>query len=142
MTTLKIVVHRYIPSKKALAKHITPPPSYFIHGERKYNIIMCQLRNRKSSLNEDLFNDHLSDNSFCVHCSINETVEHYLLNCSHYDNYRMELINSLQRDSIIYSKINICTTDLMTGNSELTYEQNCKLFDRVIAFIRSTTRFD
>ena len=33
--------------KKALTKHITPPPSYFIHGERKYNIIMCQLRNRK-----------------------------------------------------------------------------------------------
>ena len=103
---------------------------------------MCQLRNRKSSLNEDLFNDHLSDNSFCLHCGIDETVEHYLLHCSHYDNYRMELINSLQYDSIIYSKINICTADLWTGNSELTYEQNCKLFDIVIAFIRSTNRFD
>ena len=117
--------------KTALTKHITPPPSYFIHGERKYNIIMCQLRNRKISLNEDLFNDHLSDNSFCLHCGIDETVEHYLLHCSHYDNYKMELINSLQCDSIIYSKINICTIDLLTGNSELTYEQNCKLFDIV-----------
>ena len=92
---------------------------------------MCELRNRKISLNEDLFNDHLSDNSFCLHCGIDETVEHYLLHCSHYDNYKMELINSLQCDSIIYSKINICTIDLLTGNSELTYEQNCKLFDIV-----------
>ena len=110
--------------------------------KEKYNIMSCQLRNRKRSLNEDLFNDHLSDNSFCLHCGTDETVEHYPLHWSHYDNYRMELIKSLQCDSIIYSKINTCIIDLLTGNSELTYEQNCKLFDIVIAFIKSTQRFD
>ena len=42
---------------------------YFHIGDRKENIIHCQMRNDASNLNRHLQQHHLSDRSSCPHCN-------------------------------------------------------------------------
>ena len=57
-------------SFKETIKRKTPaPPKHFLFGDRKLNIIACQLRNSKSQLNANLFNDHLIASAKCPNCS-------------------------------------------------------------------------
>ena len=128
--------------KRALNKQVKPSPPHFMKGIRKYNIIMCQLRNNKSSLNADLLNDHLQDNGLCTDCGVAETVQHYLLECSKYDEQRMQLINNLQGNKSIYEIISISVNDLLAGNLNLSNVQNSLLQDAVIEYIKNTKRFD
>ena len=40
----------------------------------------------------------------------------------------------------IYSKITVCVHDLLYGNTDLSYEENCDLQNQVIIFIKQTNR--
>ena len=73
---------------------------------------------------------------------MDETVEHYLLHCPKYDDCRTKLINTLQLNYSIYEKIEICTKDLLSGNQNLNYTQNCILLDIVTEYIKGTKTFD
>ena len=105
--------------KREIKKQASIPPNYFAQCTRKENIILCQLRNSKSQLNGDLYQDHLSDLPNCIHCDCPETIDHFILKCPKYVNERIDLINSLITQPSIYENITICVNDLLFGNPNL-----------------------
>jgi len=69
------------------------------NGERRVNIILCQLSNSCSNLNFDLYRDHLIDSPTCA-CSFEyETASHYFFNCPLYIEQRNILFTSLNNFS-------------------------------------------
>ena len=69
-------------------------PNYFYLGERKVQILHARLGLNCSSLNADLFNNHVSDTDMCS-CGAPETAEHYLLHCNNYMTMRRETIHKI-----------------------------------------------
>lgn len=128
--------------KKILKNRTIKPPKHFSYGSRSNNIIMCQLRNSKSQLNLDLFNDHLSDSSECACGAARESVCHYLLECPLYAGYRYQLINNLMSKPLVYAEISITIENLLHGNPSLSYFNNCFVFDCVASYIVKTNRFN
>ena len=126
--------------KREIKKQAPIPPNYFAQCTRKENIILCQLRNSKSQLNGDLYQDHLSDSTNCIHCDCPETIDHFILKCPKYVNERIDLINSLITQPNIYENITICVNDLLFGNPNLSNEENCALLSSVILYINQTNR--
>lgn len=126
--------------KREIQKNIPKPPKQYSHGERQANIILCQLRNSKSQLIQHLFNDHLNDNPNCTTCNVPETSEHFLFHCPKFSTERINMINTLLSKQDLYSKITISSNDMLKGNADLSYEENCILFDYVILFIKQTNR--
>lgn len=127
--------------KKILKNRIPKPPLHFNHGQRKENILICQLRNSKSQLNLDLYNDHLSDSPVCSCGDPEESSDHFLLKCPNYTKQRLELISSLQLYPTIYETISISSRDLLCGNSSLNLEDNQLLVNCVMNYITNSGRF-
>lgn len=126
--------------KKVLKDRIKNPPKHYSYGERKFNIILCQLRNHKSQLQFDLFNDHLSE-EFTCNCGAIETRRHYLLECPLFADQRVELMNSLVSHPEIYRAITVDDSSLLFGSPELSIPLNNSLTTIVINYIRETARF-
>ena len=68
-------------------------PKYYYADYRKAQILHTRLRLGCSSLNADLFSNHILDTDICS-CGLVETAEHYLLDCPHYLAVRRETINT------------------------------------------------
>ena len=71
-------------SFKKVLKRVLKPPAQFEYSKRKENILLCQLRNFKSQLNLDLYNDHLSDSPSCSCGAPQESTNYYFLECPNY----------------------------------------------------------
>ena len=81
--------------KKKL-NNVSKPPSHYSIGQRKHNIILCQLRNEVSDLNHHLFQSHLSESSRCA-CGIDtEDNYHYFFICPLYTRERIVLFHDLE----------------------------------------------
>ena len=115
-------------------------PKHYFYGDRKGNILLCQLRNSESQLNQDLFDDHLHNTPNCVTCNSPETIDHFLLHCPNYLAERITLMNTLLSNPELYSKISISSNDLIKGNKDLSYEESCMLSDYVMEFIKKSKR--
>lgn len=126
--------------KQTLKKRIPIPPKQFSFGNRRLNILTCQLRNDKSQLNLNLFNDHLSNSAKCQHCNCDESVDHFLFECPNYTDLRYNLINSLMSHPDIYSNITITSKDLLGNAPNLSYENNCVVLSYVMEYIQNTKR--
>ncbi|MCG8048538.1 MAG: reverse transcriptase domain-containing protein [Candidatus Thiodiazotropha endolucinida] len=126
--------------KQTIKKRTTASPKHYSFGDRKMNIVICQLRNHKSQLNLDLFNDHLTESPKCPHCNCHETLDHFLLKCSKYNSARTNLMNSLVCHPTIYSSISITADNIIAGSPELSYEDNCVLTSYVYQYIKDTSR--
>ena len=128
-------------SFKETIKRKTPaPPKHYSFGNRKENIIICQLRNNKSQLKANLFADHLADSAVCPYCDNNETVDHFFLECPKHLHCRIMLINSLISQPNIYSSISITSNNLLAGNQILYHENNCLIMKYVMEYIYKTKR--
>lgn len=65
-------------------------------GNRKENVILCQLKNNARNLNADLFNHFLRKNSICDMCGyVSENVYHYFFVCLHFDLQREGLFSQI-----------------------------------------------
>ena len=53
-------------------------------GNRYSSVIHERLRNNCSSLNNDLFRNHVRDNPLCVWCGVMEDAIHFLFHCIKY----------------------------------------------------------
>ena len=126
--------------KQAIKKQIKQPPKYYCYGNRKNNILLCQLRNHKSQLNADLRNDHLLDSPNCNHCMVPETRKHFLFHCKKYQLQRMELMNSLISQPTIYETIEINEVDLLHGCAQLSDVENQQLMEIIFKYIIDTKR--
>ena len=113
-------------------------PKYFHIGDRKENIIHCQMRNDASNLNLHLQQHHLSDRPSCPHCNDPcESPSHYFMHCPLYNIHRQQLVDS-------FNKLNIEFTiqTILYGSETSDYNQNVKLFRAVHSFIQRSKRFD
>ena len=109
-------------------------PSFYYFGKRNTEIIHTRLRLGMSDLNFDLFNRHLLQNSICNCGTTAETAEHFLLYCDRFTMQRNRTIDILPYDQ---RQINI----LLSGNNELSIEQNKQIFKIVHDFIDISGRF-
>jgi len=76
--------------KHAVLKTMFPKievPPYFLHGHSFPSAIHARLWNTYSDLNDDLFQNHVSDHNICTHCLVPETSEHYFVHCNKYAVY-------------------------------------------------------
>ena len=66
--------------KRLLNRDKVKVPSFFYNGNRKAQISHARIRLECSSLNADLFNNHISLTNKCS-CGSVGTAEHFLLHC-------------------------------------------------------------
>lgn len=123
--------------KKQISQEICVPPPSFEYGQRKLNILHCQLRNLASNLKHHLFLSHLSDSAQCGCGDDTEDNFHYFYVCPYFIQQRFALFSTLRRFTDI---LNIDT--LLMGSSELSVDDNIEIVDAVHNFIHETKRFD
>ena len=119
--------------KRYLDKDKVKVPQYFHYLEdRRCQILHTRLRLGCSSLNADLFKNHLSETDMCI-CGKPETAEHYFLECNKYVTARAETIQ------LIHHQINI---DIILKGCPL-YDNisNEEIFLQVHNFIKKSNRF-
>ena len=85
-----------------------------------------------SSLNAELFNNHISITNKCS-CGSVETAEYFLLHCCKYTQLRDETINTLN----VNFNINI----LLNGCALYSEDVNGEIFDIIQRFIVDSDRF-
>ena len=118
--------------KYNLSRDIAVVPKYFYIGSRKAQIWHTRLRLGCSSLNFDLFNNHVSESFNCI-CGSPETAQHFLLECINFNDIRNETIHLLD------VAINI---DILLGGCPLySGEVNEQIFRQVHSFIIQSNRF-
>jgi hypothetical protein len=77
-------------------------------GDRKENIIHCQMRNDASNLNLHLQQHHLSDRPSCPHCNDPcESPSHYCMHCWEYCN-RLKCLKKIKFILLYYYQI-VCS---------------------------------
>ena len=111
----------------------------FNYGIRKLNISHCQLRNNASNLKSHLFNQFLSENTFCANC--NHPVEdnkHFFFICPKYNDVRQILLDSINS---IADNVDINIELLLFGNRLFSYDMNIAIFKSVQKYISDTQRF-
>ena len=97
----------------------------------KYCILVCDLAVH-SSLNYDLFKNHVPDTDKCNYGLI-ESSEHFLLHCARYDNIRFETLHKI---TLAYD-----TETLLKGNNLYSDRDNEEIFHYVHEFILKSARF-
>ena len=123
--------------KSKLTKN-TSPPKWYYYGERKYNIILCQMRNACSALNDDLFNNFVLNNPTCFCNQASETAEHYFFYCPKYNATKEILLQNIHQVS---PTLEITIQLLLFGDHNLPIEQNMQVVKAVCNFIKATQRF-
>ena len=118
--------------KRMLNRDKVKVPSFFYNGNRKAQILHARIRLGCSSLNADLFNNHISLTNKCS-CGSVETAEHFLLHCRKYTSLRDETINTIN--------VNFNTNILLNGCPLYSEDVNGEIFDIVQRFIVESDRF-
>ena len=115
----------------------------FNFGNRKENIIHCQLRNESSNLQAHLHSQFLSNSDLCNNCNNScEDNFHFFSVCPTYNEQRLVLYSALE--SVLRLNV-ISPVDLVQimlyGDRNLSYETNCSIFKAVHQYIKSSKRF-
>ena len=136
-----ITIKRY-PALRDLKKKLkdsylnaTKVPSYYTYGNRILAIWHSRLRNQCSSLNFDLYNNHVANDQSCECDEEIEDAVHYFFECQRYNIQRTVLFNATRNFHPL--SINI----LLFGNPDLSDQDNQIIFDAVHSFIKSSRRF-
>jgi hypothetical protein len=125
--------------KTRIKSNINKPPAWYYYGKRKLNILLCQLRNECSPLNDDLFQNHIRTESHCTCGAATENAEHFLLYCPLYNNHRETLFTELLQEISIFQ---INSKMLLFGDHQLPAMCNCNIVKHVCNFIANTQRFN
>ena len=104
-------------------------------GDRFLSVMHARIRNKSSNLSNDLRLNHLTQNPFCSCISEIENAEHYFFRCPKYVNERITMF----RETHSFHPLNL--NKLLTGDSNLTIENNAKIFEAVQKYIKNTKRF-
>ena len=131
----------HIPSflfKRKLRHLHNPPtvPSFFLVGDQFQQIHHARIRNKCSSLNCDLFNNHLRDNKHCMCGNLCEDAEHFFFRCPLYTNQRLQLFTDTRQHHPLSCQ------KLLFGIDNLSAEDNSALFQYVQRYIKLTRRFE
>lgn len=118
---------------------INKPPAWYLHGNRKFNILLCRLRNKCSILKSDLFRCNLVDSEACVCGYQTESVYHYFFQCPIYVMQREQLMRSMSNIGLSVNIINLNL--LLCGSSNMSYDKNIQIVDIVHVYMSNTKRF-
>ena len=113
--------------------------AHFSCGNRYLSVLHTRIRNKCSSLKEDLYSTNLISNPNCICGYQNENADHYLLFCNRYIVYRNKMLSSLAILNMNGVEINVDT--LLFGNDFLSDETNCEIFLIIQRYIKDTGRF-
>jgi hypothetical protein len=129
---------KYAPSvesfKKLLNVDKLVTPKHYYTGNRQSQILHTRLRTNCSSLNNDLFLKGIVESPHCE-CSQVESAHHFFFACPRYQVIRQILFNTVSQ----YCPLNI--SNLLFGDTSLSYETNVKIFEAVQKYIRDSNRF-
>ena len=124
-----------------------PPPPFYRLGNFYSSSLHCRLRLGYSTLKADTFRNTGLVDPACQGCHVPETVEHYLLQCSAYNNSREEMLNQL-KNILDENGLNLNTMSsklivilLLKGSESLTDDTNNLIFEIVRHYILNTGRF-
>ena len=108
-------------------------PIYYTQGNRKLSA-HARMRNHRSNLNLDLYNNHIRDNPLCDSLRNVESAEHFF-ECTCFVAPRTVLFISTRQ----FHPLNIST--LLNGNENLPLESNFNSFTSVKKIIKDLARF-
>ena len=118
--------------KHYLNRDIHRVPQYYYHGDRKLQILHTRLRLGCSSLNADLYTNHISLDNTCT-CGEIENAQHYLLHCHVY--------REIRRNTIAKLTVPITIDILLNGCPLYDDNVNSNIFQVVQEFIKDSKRF-
>ena len=87
-------------SLKCFKNHITNSyitntiPSFYLVGDRYFTVLHARIRNNCSSLNNDLYVNHLRADPLCNCLNENEDANHYFFKCVNYINQQVILFQA------------------------------------------------
>ena len=123
--------------KRRLKKQLIRSNTYSATSreERTGDITLSRIRHKCSSLQADLYSVNIVTNPFCTCGPYIENAEHFFFECSHFDNQRTHLMDSLS------SVVNITLDLLLYGNECLTPHMNHLILLAVLRYIKESRRF-
>ena len=121
--------------KRYLSKDDVTVPPYFYSTNRSSEIIHCKLRLEISDLNSDLFKRHLTDDMSCMCGSPVENAHHFLIDCPLMNHVRLTTIHQIPNLTLISSN------KLLHGDTEISFQENKEMFEKIQEFISLSGRF-
>ena len=121
---------------KSLKKHV---PCHFLHGARKFNITLAQMRLEFCNLNYDLFRKGCTESAVCQCGNSRETLDHYFCVCNLHAVQRTVMLEDI--NVIVLNRCNVNSNLLISGNADLDVLSNIAITDCVIKFLNDTRRF-
>ncbi len=128
--------------KWSFKKEYSRTPSPLLkYGERLSQMSHTRIRLNFSNLNSHLYRYNLVDLPNCEHCNIPETAKHYFFECNQYLAFRLEMFDAI-RNILTSNNLNVRINEklLLYGNENVSYKDNCKIFECVQSFIRKSNR--
>ena len=108
----------------------------YYYGQLWANVNHARMQTRCCGLNYDLnMNLHVINSLSCRCGAVQEIAYHYFMECILYDDQRLELIHVVSAICPFKFKT------LMQGNEDLSYKDNCRIFDAVHKYLETTQRF-
>ena len=104
-------------------------------GNRYTSVIHARLRNKYSSVNNDLFRNHIRDNPLCDLCGVIEDGTHYFFHCIKYFDEK-QVFNDTVR---VFQPLTINL--ILFGNENWNTETNIVLFRAIHRYIHAFKRF-
>lgn len=104
---------------------------------RRETIVLHRLRMGHVGLFQYLHRFNMHDSNLCIECNRSETVEHFLLHCSKYDDHRQRLVSSL----VALEIVNPTVRELL-GGGDYNIARGRKILQITMAFVRATGRLE
>ncbi len=117
---------------------VKPPSWYFSKNNRTSEIHHTRLRNYRSELNGDLFNNYVLDTPKCACGAPVESADHYFFTCPRYFFPRVILFDNLESIDIILHDL---TLAVLLSGTEHGHQINVQIFSFVQEYIAATGRF-
>ena len=121
--------------KHNLRNILPKSPKFYEVGSRKGQILHCRLRVKNSDLRSHLYQINLSETYICECGEDSETVDHFLTECTRYDDQRETMRQELA------DLLPLSSEDLLKGSQILSETQNSKNFNSVQKYIIDSHRF-
>ena len=131
--------------KKYLNSKFNPPDKFFDYNlfSGSCSRIVTQARLGLCSLNENLFKYNLTDNPLCPNCASLETLEHFLFNCTFYQDARSNYLKKLKLYLPLLDtmKLKELARICVAGLDSLSFEFNYGILLTTAEYIRFSKRF-
>ena len=111
---------------------------YDCKTDRKTEVIITRLRVGKTLLNKHAHKINVSNTPNCIYCNVEETIEHFILNCYRYHSLRTNLKNDLNKIKLNLG--NNLSVPLLLGGGDFDDDIKSKIHKCLVNFIKGSCR--